>query len=168
ISIDEIQLDQLLPTKKVGINFKGDLNFDGDLEGDFSNPASLSGEVNGEVENFHLDKTTYEGFNIPELTLKKGKFKGSLLKGELKLEVFEFGSPSEDLHVLFEGKIKLGRRLQFSQADLIMKMKFSPRVQQDLKAIIPLIQPALKPDGYYAFLIKGRLGGGLPLPVPLP
>ena len=44
------------------------------------------------------------------VVIKNGTIKASLLKGDLKIEEFEIGSPSEDLHFIYTGNIKLGRR----------------------------------------------------------
>ncbi|MFC2075056.1 type II secretion system protein GspN [Bdellovibrionota bacterium] len=163
--VDDFKLENLI---NIPINLNGDISIKGSITGEINNPKSLSGDLAGKIKDIKLQKGTYQGFEIPELTLKNGSIKGTLLNGELTFEEFYLGTPSEDLHLIVDGKIRLGRRLQFSQADLILRFKLSEKLKGELKSLLPLIQSALKQDGYHAFMIRGRLGAGLPLPVPLP
>lgn len=168
IKMRNINLSDMLALKEEGINLKGDLSGTIKLEGDLSNPISLSGEIDTDIDNVLLKKGTIAGFTLPDISIKGGTIKASLLKGDLKIEEFEIGSPKEDLHFIYTGNIKLGRRIQYSQADLVMKIKFSDKLKNDFQAFLPLLEAAKKPDNYYAFKQKGGFADGLPLPVPLP
>ncbi|OGQ36763.1 MAG: type II secretion system protein GspN [Deltaproteobacteria bacterium RIFCSPHIGHO2_12_FULL_43_9] len=168
IKMDDINLSDILNLEEEGINLKGDISGTIKLEGDLSNPVSLSGEIDTDISRVSLKKGMISGFTLPDISIKKGTIKASLLKGDLKIEEFEIGSPSEDLHFIYTGNIKLGRRIQYSQADLVMKIKFSDKLKNDFQAFLPLLEAAKKPDNYYAFRQKGGFADGLPLPVPLP
>lgn len=168
LKLSDINLTSLLNLNEEGIDLKGNLSGVIKLEGDLSNPASLSGEIDSTIEGLSVKKSTFQGFNIPEIFIKKGIIKASILKGDVKIEQFEIGVPTEDIHFIYTGGLKLGRRVQFSQANLIMKVKFSEKLKKELQAFLPLLEPAKKPDGYYVFVQKGGFGDGFPLPMPQP
>lgn len=168
IKMNDINLSEIFNLKEEGINLRGDISGVIKLEGDLSNPVSLSGDLDIDLGNITLKKGMIAGFTLPDVNIKNGTINASLLRGDLKIEEFEIGSPNEDLHFIYTGNIKLGRRIQYSQADLVMKIKFSDKLKNDFQAFLPLLEAAKKPDNYYAFKQKGGFVDGFPLPVPLP
>jgi len=146
----------------------GKFSGNGEFEGDFNNPTSISGSLSAKIKDFSLKKTTIKDFVVPAVAVSKGTIEASIIKGELKFKTFEIGKKDEDLHLLVDGIIRLGRSVQYSQADMVVRLKFSDKLKKELELYTPFITQFLKDDGYYAFLIKGRLSGGFPYPVPVP
>ncbi len=160
--IDDINLKNLqLINLFTGIKLFGNLEGNGEIEGEFKKPQTWLGDIKLNIENVILPKQNIKGFDIPELLISEIIINTVARGGKVIIKECQIGKASnakDDIILTADGTIDLASNINLSKIDLNLKLKLSEKVHKSLVLLDSLLGGGKTSEGDYKFNIQGTIG----------
>ncbi len=164
IQIENLNLGRMgiLPFA-AGIEGTADLKGTIDLTGSLAQPSSLNGRINLTLAKAVIDSQKFMGFDIPRTAMNDGVIDVAIGAGKATITAFRLGKPggTDDLNGALTGEIKLGRTIESSDANLLLRFGFSDRyrAEKTISMLDSLLGMFKQPDGSFSMRLTGPLAG---------
>lgn len=159
VNWQDVNLEKLTPLRDQGIELQGIIT------SALVNMALTNGRLSqsdGEIKvtgkNFVIDPAALHiPMPLPIMDVGQVDIQGRLTRGKLSLTRAQLGSPGKDLQLLATGEIQLNDNINFSRADLRLKLKPSEKILGAMPALKQMLSTLayLQPDGFYAMKTSG-------------
>jgi len=129
----DVSLGQLLEESS---RIEGLLNSEGSLEYHTTDFSQSSGFANLNIEKLKtmsklIEMSSSYSFLIPSLTLGSVKGKVAIKNGIAEISQLQFGESDSDVQGTISGNIRLGKTIEQSQLQIVVKMQIANRILQD-------------------------------------
>jgi type II secretion system protein N len=150
------------------VKLSGTVNGAGNLSGDFSQPSSLSGAVDLQLDRLALEPQTIAGFAIPRIAVSSGKAVLQIDKGKAQVKTLTLGKAggSDDIVANASGDVTLGRQIESSTLNLRTTFSLSKSVIDAFVILDAILAPGKRPDGSYGFALTGTMSAPNSAPLP--
>jgi type II secretion system protein N len=168
ILAEKINLEKVATSLKMQeLDIKGSIDkFAVDLQTADGHFSASNGTFNVMLKGLGLDPAGFNtGMPLPILVLGDAKINAIVTNGRINIRQGLIGGPASDAEIMIDGTITIREPVEVSEMDLILRVKFAPKIIQAIPMIDTFFAAGKRPDGYYGLKLNGSLAyPGMPTP----
>jgi len=150
-----------------GIKGSGLATGKGSIDGNFSVPSTLTGDIKINLSKIILEQQSISGFSIPKLNISEAviELKAEKAKASVKtLRLGKSGNAADDIQASVTGEMALGKQWESSTLNLKTKFSFSQNVMKSFALLDAILGAGKQADGGYAYTLTGPVMTPIPTP----